>query len=599
MNFGRALPVRLAQCLCFLLTLAAAALHADPGTDALDAYLQDTSVQQQLRDHGVEAIRLAWMEACPQAPGGFVYGLQVDAAGDPSPVTIYLTLDGALVAPDAYEALGLSSQAARPVALSTDTEINVPLPDSKTQEAPPALLDVLATEYLTPVLDPKAFIAALAGPEKDLFVTGGVLPLEDPIRVTGADATAGEWAPASGGRWVWTLNLVALGAKGQRIHFSSVALPEGATLLTANEARPEEVFSIPSGDDYWSPTCFSEGVVLQCMAPDAAAIPLVSLLIDKITYQFIDPIEAAREKQAGSCNNDTPCFPDWESEAKAVALWGTVNNSGNVSFLCTGSLLADLDPSTSLPFFLTANHCVSSAGAASAMEFFWFYERAQCATGDLPVRNLSPRTAGGADLLFTASDRSGTDVSLLRIRNTPPAGVSFLGFSTQPAAVSTGVVCIHHPQSDYKRISFGHLINTGSPALGGEPLQPRARFNEVLWDDGTTEGGSSGSPLLRTDTGQVIGQLYGGRASCSARPEPDYYGRFDVSFPSLCAFLNPLLSPFDLNRTCTIDAADLQLVINAALSLSGAAGTDLNDSGSVNAVDVQIMIQAILNPADA
>ncbi|MBD3869039.1 MAG: hypothetical protein IFK94_13025, partial [Acidobacteria bacterium] len=48
------------------------------------------------------------------------------------------------------------------------------------------------------------------------------------------------------------------------------------------------------------------------------------------------------------------------------------------------------------------------------------------------------------------------------------------------------------------------------------------------WDLGTTEGGSSGSPLYNQDH-QVIGQLHGGYASCSSQTS-DWYGKLSVSW---------------------------------------------------------------------
>lgn len=54
----------------------------------------------------------------------------------------------------------------------------------------------------------------------------------------------------------------------------------------------------------------------------------------------------------------------------------------------------------------------------------------------------------------------------------------------------------------------------------------------VFWDTpGTTEGGSSGSPLYSPD-GRVIGQLHGGLASCTTTgaDHSDYYGRVFTSW---------------------------------------------------------------------
>ena len=50
----------------------------------------------------------------------------------------------------------------------------------------------------------------------------------------------------------------------------------------------------------------------------------------------------------------------------------------------------------------------------------------------------------------------------------------------------------------------------------------------------------------------------------------------------------------DVNSSSTVDAADIQLVINAALGLPVDYDCDLNDDGFVNAIDVQLGINAAL-----
>ena len=48
---------------------------------------------------------------------------------------------------------------------------------------------------------------------------------------------------------------------------------------------------------------------------------------------------------------------------------------------------------------------------------------------------------------------------------------------------------------------------------------------------GVTEGGSSGSPLFNP-SGNIIGGLTGGQASCNSPDLPDYYGKFSYSWES-------------------------------------------------------------------
>ena len=69
------------------------------------------------------------------------------------------------------------------------------------------------------------------------------------------------------------------------------------------------------------------------------------------------------------------------------------------------------------------------------------------------------------------------------------------------------------------------------------------------WELGVTEGGSSGSPLFDQNH-RVIGQLYGGGAACAGsvnNGQPDWYGRFDVSWG---LGLSEYLDPQELGRWC-------------------------------------------------
>ena len=64
-----------------------------------------------------------------------------------------------------------------------------------------------------------------------------------------------------------------------------------------------------------------------------------------------------------------------------------------------------------------------------------------------------------------------------------------------------------HPDSDFKRISLGDIVNF----TWGPELSPSA-FQAVRWRLGTTEAGSSDSPVLgsRDDGHRVAGILSGG-----------------------------------------------------------------------------------------
>ena len=51
--------------------------------------------------------------------------------------------------------------------------------------------------------------------------------------------------------------------------------------------------------------------------------------------------------------------------------------SGASFYICSGGLLANT-ANNNRPLFLTANHCISSAGEAGSLETFWDFREASC-----------------------------------------------------------------------------------------------------------------------------------------------------------------------------------------------------------------------------
>jgi hypothetical protein len=90
------------------------------------------------------------------------------------------------------------------------------------------------------------------------------------------------------------------------------------------------------------------------------------------------------------------------------------------------------------------------------------------------------------------------------------------------------VIGIHHPRGDIKKFSW----STDSLQVWGYGSSNQGfntHWRVKSWDAGTTtEGGSSGSPLM-DQQGRIIGQLHGGQAACG-NTLPDWYGRFSVSW---------------------------------------------------------------------
>ena len=126
------------------------------------------------------------------------------------------------------------------------------------------------------------------------------------------------------------------------------------------------------------------------------------------------------------------------------------------------------------------------------------------------------------------ANNSGSDFALIELSaNIPTAfNVYFSGWDNTDATNVTSAVGIHHPSGDVKKICFENNSPFHTTAAGAQVWY----INQ--WEQGVTEGGSSGSPLFNQN-GHIIGQLYGGAAACSGSTNNglfDYYGRFGVSW---------------------------------------------------------------------
>ena len=288
--------------------------------------------------------------------------------------------------------------------------------------------------------------------------------------------------------------------------------------------------------------------------------------------------------QAASCEVDVSCHSDWHGESNATAKIIFVDSGG--SYQCSGTLLNDT-VSSGTPYFLSANHCISKQTVASTLQTYWFYRSAACNSGSL---NPAYQTrTGGATLLYASGV---TDTSFMQLRNTPPAGAVYAAWSAIAPAPGISVTGIHHPSSDLQKISFGSLqsyqICTNSIAgvfICSQSSQADGQYLNIVYTAGATESGSSGSGLFRTIGGShyLIGQLYGGDASCSNPGGDNEYGRFDLAYNAALhqwlsagsAFLLSVGKPGDGIGTVTSSPSGIDCGASCAAPFAGGTSVTL------------------------
>lgn len=455
------------------------------------------------------------------------YALQPGGGG---PVREIYREHDQILAPEALAALGIAAKHWGESRANAPAEHSAPVFTDSPRAAPlGASLKSIPETLALPPYAPQDKAPDESGPKPDNQI-GDFRDFIAPVVLGAGNASAGTWISLSQGGQLWRLAILSPGATGQRLHAARYALPAGARLTVYNPAYPDEAFGAEgSGDDLWLPSVFNEEIAIEIFAPTSRTRDQIDLVLDRTVHLYAP--RAIFEKAAGACNLNVTCYNDWAATSLGVCGLGVISNNG--ALFCTGTLLADTNPCAVTPYVLTANHCVGGASSANNLEFYWFYQDNGC-PGTIPALISVPRTTGGADYLAGAGGRGdsggGNDFSLLRMRNTPPGGTTYVGWNAATPAIGTAVTDIHHPRGDYKRISFGTLANQDNPFS--------TDFHEVRWDNGTTEPGSSGSPLFLSASQQIIGQLWGGDASCAQPTEPDYFGRFSRSYPIVQAYLD-------------------------------------------------------------
>jgi hypothetical protein len=373
-------------------------------------------------------------------------------------------------------------------------------------------------------------------------------------------ARDGFWYDLPDGKRLWAGEVVSTDALGIRLHFKDVRLPAGAELAVYAPSQSdlahgvvksgsplfdpdryvefyEAANSFVKRGDFWTGTLSGERTRIEYLAPAGLASDELPFTVDRLQHIYLDPVDKlAKEtanKAAGPCHNDVACFPEWDGIARAVSGIGFV---GDNSLFCTGQLLnVSAKTPDFTPYWLTANHCLSSQFEADFAEFFWLYQKATCG-GAVPSIANSPRSRG-ATLVSTNTQ---SDYTLLLVEGalTVADQLSWAGWTSKEPANGAGAVGIHHPSGDHKRISFAvkEVVNEcfQFPGFAGRKLV-RATWTT----NAVTERGSSGSGIFREDTGQLFGQLLGGPSFCGIQPDGlfDCYGSFATTFTKVKNFL--------------------------------------------------------------
>lgn len=377
--------------------------------------------------------------------------------------------------------------------------------------------------------------------------------------------TNGEWTYLPNIGRLWRVAIKSPDAINLSINFNDFSLPEGATLHLYNEDRSDvsRTYSHAQnrannqiGTWYIS----SDMIFLEYFEPLRVAGE-ARLEIGSVIHGYrmgrvsnlVDDLRGLND--SGACNYDVNCsigedFDDKKGILKKAVALLTLGNG----YLCSSALLNNTR-GDKLPYLLTANHCLENSDPSYwTIRFNWVSPNPICGTGEDSADLQTNFTMSGAAL---RANNALSDFALVEMYNPVPESwdIAFAGWDnsdTDPLFE----VGIHHPNGDIMKICRDDSGAVKENANGTEVwlIGGVSVGSGNGWEVGTTESGSSGSPLFDNNA-RLIGQLYGGQSYCDGlenNNDYDIYGRFAVSWDagnSPQSRLRDWLDPTDTGRT--------------------------------------------------
>ena len=338
-------------------------------------------------------------------------------------------------------------------------------------------------------------------------------------------ANSGTWEELGDGSRLWRLRIASPGALSLSLGLDRFDLPAGAAFWVHDPdgawvQGPYTTENQNAVGGLWTAIVLGDELVAELRLPSSAE---ANLKIDLVNhgYRFFGEREATAGVKRGACNINVICPQGdaWRNQIRSVARITFTSGAG--SFLCTAQLVNNTAEDDT-PYLLTAQHCIDAPEVAPTIVAYWNYETSACeeSFGGSLSQNQS-----GATFIASAAFNVESDFALVELDSQPQPSfnVYYSGWDARDE-IPDSATAIHHPSGDQKSISLEDDPLTITSYLGSESPGNGNYFRVEDWDEGTTEGGSSGGCLFDNTSGLCVGTLTGGDAACG-NDLPDWYGR--------------------------------------------------------------------------
>jgi len=263
------------------------------------------------------------------------------------------------------------------------------LASARQGELPYSLAHPAISAAVVPIEDLAPIDAARRRAETDTRAPSAAAPTKrlatsDVVDVSIDSSRHGIWQLLPDGSRLWRVTVRASGATDLRFGFSRFDLPSDAALYVIGaDSYYQGPYTAADARDgrFQSSIVPGDAATIELRIP--AGIARSNFIeIATVGRGFRDLFKRALDTglgTSGPCNVNVVCplgqpYPD---DIRAIGYYEFVDDVEHGTFICTGTLLADV-PHDRRNFFLTAAHCISRQTEADSMVVYWNYQSTTC-----------------------------------------------------------------------------------------------------------------------------------------------------------------------------------------------------------------------------
>ncbi|GHV08274.1 hypothetical protein FACS1894160_2290 [Bacteroidia bacterium] len=327
------------------------------------------------------------------------------------------------------------------------------------------------------------------------------------------------------GTKVWEIGIRSPGAYSINLLLKNLEIPEGGKLFIYNTEHSHIIGSYDFRNNSPSkifPTqpIAGESIIIEYSEPPNVAFE-GNFTVAEVNHDYRNFLRKEPDKDNNTpmlCMPDALCSPAAEENVRATVL---LIINGNT--MCSGTLMNNTNDDGT-PYLLTAVHCFNDKLPISETQehyiersgtiiAFFNYNRSICNSKMKATEEMSLAAAYPRVILEKK------DIALLELQDEPPAyfNAYYAGWNVEPDGKNAPYTNLHHPMAAVKKYgTYSSAISLGDyPKYGTQDLfDKQSHWTIPQWTVGSTDGGSSGSPLFDANN-MVVGGLSGGSSYCN------------------------------------------------------------------------------------